>query len=158
MFTIQESVFTIARIRRECTRAMEQTGGYLHLDHGHCGIEGPTDPVFVENQFFSAKVQIPRKCENCRHLKVRWRQGFVCGKEPEKWGDFTRSLDWGYWEPDVVYVRLPPAKLTTRDLVRCAGHDDLISFIKEYRRVNPGSSILEAKEDFKWMRRAQGKE
>jgi hypothetical protein len=63
-----------------------------------------------------------------------------------------RGLDWGAWEPDSIYLELPFPKITTRDLSVHAKSGDLIKFIKEYRRVNPGLSIEEAKSDYRHFR------
>jgi hypothetical protein len=137
----------------ECIRYVDSVGHYLHLDHGPCGIDGPTDPVIYENQFVSSKVEIPRKCSRCVFLAVDAIRGFHCTKDADKWGDFPRGLDWGTWEPDCVYLELPPPRVTTRQLSRLAHEDDLVAFIKEHRRINPGLSIGEAKSDFEYFRR-----
>lgn len=62
----------------ECTRFIETVGHYLHLDHGPCGINGPTDPVTYEDEFIKAKVEVPRKCSRCRFLAVHQIFGFHC--------------------------------------------------------------------------------
>src|SRR5262245_43292684 len=81
-----------------CTRAVETRRGYLHLDHGPCGIDGPTDPVPYEHSSLTATVTIPRKCATCVHLAItHW--GFDCGKDKAIWGDLMRGLDWGAWRP-----------------------------------------------------------
>ena len=79
----------------ECTRYIDEVGHYLHLDHGPCGIDGPTDPVPYEDEFIRAKVEIPRKCSTCVYLAVDRIPGFHCTKDSDKWGDFHRGLDWG---------------------------------------------------------------
>ena len=138
----------------ECTRASENIAGrYLHLDHGPCGIDGPTDPVYYEDKFVTAKVSVPRKCLQCRFLKHDSIDGFYCSKDAEIWGDFHRGLDWGTWVPDRIYVELPFPKINTRALMDLAHENNLIAFIKEYRRVHPGLSIAEAKQDFNFLRR-----
>jgi hypothetical protein len=142
----------------ECTRASEYIGKrYLHLDHGPCGIDGPTDPVYYENEFVTAKVSVPRKCVRCRFLKHDFLKqdtigGFHCDKDAQIWGDFHRSLDWGAWVPERIYFQLPFPKITTRALSEFAYQDDLIGFIKEHRRVNPALSPEEAKKDFRFFR------
>lgn len=136
----------------ECTRYIEDVGHYLHLDHGPCGIDGPTDPVVYENQYISSNVEIPRKCSRCVFLGVDAIRGFHCLKDADKWGDFPRGLDWGAWEPEFIYLELPLPKVTTRNLSIFAGQNDLMSFIKEHRRINPGLSIEEAKADFAHFR------
>jgi hypothetical protein len=131
-----------------CTRHIEIVGDYLHLDHGPCGIDGPTDPVIYEDPFISGKVEIPRKCSDCRCLAHKRIYGFVCTKDYEKWGDFYRGLDRGAWEPDVVYLQLPLPKITTKALSAAVFANDQIAFIREHRRINPGLAIDEAKKDF----------
>jgi hypothetical protein len=135
-----------------CTRYIEDVGHYLELDHGYCGIAGATDPVVYEDRFIVSKVEVPRKCAPCVFLEHNPIRGFVCKKDQDKWGDFHRGLDWGTWEPDLIYLELPPPKLTTWTLVRQAHNDDLLQFIKEYRRINPGLSVQEAKNDFQRFR------
>ena len=135
-----------------CTRYIEEVQGYLHLDHGPCGIDGPTDPVYYETEFVKSKVEIPRKCASCRYVAVHSIYGIHCTKDADKWGDFHRGLDWGTWHADYVYIRLSPPKVTTRDLSRHAYNDDATAFVKEHRRVNPGLSIEEAKADFAHFR------
>lgn len=136
----------------ECIRHIEEVGHYLHLDHGPCGVNGPTDPVYYEDIYIASKVVVPRKCAKCVYLAVDSIYGFHCTKDPEKWGDFHRGLDWGQWEPDDIYLELPLPKVTTRALSMFARCDDLIGFIMEHRRVNPGLSIKEAKADFAHFR------
>jgi len=136
----------------ECTRYMEQVGHYLHLDYGYCGIPGPTDPVIYRDEFIVSEVEIPRKCSKCVHLAFDRIKGFYCSKDSEKWGDLDRGLDWGAWKPDTIYLELPFPKITTRALAEHANRDDLIRFIKEYRRINPGVSIEEAKSDYRRFR------
>lgn len=136
----------------ECIRYFEEVGHYLHLDHRPCGIDGPTDPVVYEDQFVQSKVEIPRKCAKCVYLGVDRIYGFHCCKDADKWGDFHRGLDWGSWEPDCIYLQLPLPKVTTKELSLYARQDDVISFIKEYRRINPGFTIEEAKADFNHFR------
>ena len=135
-----------------CTRYMEEVGHFLHLDYGYCGIPGPTDPVIYEDQFIAAKVEVPRKCSTCRYLEYDRVRGFSCRKDAEKWGEFERGLDWGSWRPDIVYLELPLPKLTTKNLVRHANDGNLIEFIKEYRRINPGVPVDEAKSDYRRLR------
>jgi hypothetical protein len=132
----------------ECTRYIEDVGHYLELDHGYCGIPGATDPVIYEDSSIVSKVEIPRKCASCRFLELNSISGFICRKDRNKWGDFQRGLDWGTWEPDFIYLELPAPKLTTKALMQYAYKNDLLKFIKEYRRINPGLSIEEAKNDF----------
>ncbi|WP_339940523.1 hypothetical protein [Undibacterium luofuense] len=131
-----------------CTRYSELTNRYLHLDYGPCIINGPTDPVFYEDKFLKAKVEVPRKCSMCSHLKIGPRYGFYCSLDQEKWGAFNRGLDWGTWEPESVYLQLPLPKVTTKALSDFVRKNEIIKFISEYRRVNPGLSISEAKNDF----------
>ena len=136
----------------ECTRYIEDVGHYLHLDHGPCGIDGPTDPVLYEDEFVTSKAEVPRKCAKCVFLAVDRIYGFHCTKDADKWGDFHRGLDWGAWEPDCIYLELPLPKVTTKELSVFARRNDIMSFIKEHRRINPGLSIEEAKADFAHFR------
>ncbi len=134
-----------------CRRYIEQAQKYLHLDYGPCGIHGPTDPVLYEDQFIRSKVEIPRKCLRCRFLFHHSIYGFTCNKDSEKWGAFHRGLDWGHWSPSRFYIELPYPKKTTKALIDCLHENNLVEFIKECRRINPGSSILEAKEDHAYL-------
>ena len=137
----------------ECTRYMADVGHYLHLDHGPCGVRGPTDPVAYEDRFISGKVEVPRKCASCGFLRVDHIRGFICTKDSEIWGGLPRGLDWGAWRPDTIYLDLPHPKITTKLLVKCAHENDLVGFAQEYRRVNLGTSLAEAREDFAHFRR-----
>jgi len=135
-----------------CTRFFEEVQRYMHLDFGPCGIDGPTNPVVYEDTYVVAKVEIPRKCSRCRFLFHDSIYGFTCRKDEEKWGGCYRGLDWGAWSPDRIYIELPHPKLTTKALVDAAHSEDLIGFIGEHRRINPGLSITEAKEDYSLFR------
>ena len=136
----------------ECLRGGEVVGRYLHLDFGPCGIPGPTDPVYFENELFLAKVEIPRKCSKCMHLEVHRIYGFTCHKDRNKWGDNHRGLDWGTWSPDTIYFDLPDPKVTTLKMNQAATSGNLVDFVSEHRRVNPGLSIQEAREDYELIR------
>lgn len=135
----------------ECRRYIEQTNQYLHLDYGPCTITGPTDPVFYEDTYLKAKVEVPRKCSTCAHLKVDSARGFYCSQDQDKWGNFPRGLDWGAWEPESIYLQLPQPKITSKLLPTFVKRDEIINFINEYRRINPGLSITEAKSDFAYL-------
>lgn len=135
-----------------CTRYIEDVGHYLHLDYGDCGIPGPTDPVIYRDEFIVSEVEIPRKCSTCVYLEFDRIRGFCCRKDSAKWGELERGLDWGTWRPDTIYLELPFPKVTTRALAVHANSGDLIAFIKEYRRVNPGVSHQEAKNDYQHFR------
>lgn len=132
----------------ECMRYMDEVGHYLHLDYGPCGIEGPTEPVTIEHEGDPSNIEIPKKCATCEYL----RGHSSCTKDKDVWGDFNRGLDWGQWKPEIIHIQLAFPKITTQELNLCAHRDDLISFIKEHRRVNPGTSHEEAKKDFKFFR------
>ena len=127
-------------------------GHYMHLDHGPCGIDGPTDPVESEDRSSGFKAEIPRKCSTCRYLSFDTIFGFHCTKDRRKWGDHHRSLDWGTWEPEYIYLQLSLPKISTKQLSVYAKQNDLMAFIKEHRRINPGLSIEEAKRDFAHFR------
>jgi hypothetical protein len=132
---------------------MDRLKRYMHLDYGPCGISGPTDPVIYEDQFIRAKVEIPRKCARCPFLFHHNIYGLTCRKDAEKWGGCHRGLDWNAWKPDRVYFNLPHPQITTQALVDAVYVDDLIAFVKEYRRVNPGTPIQEIREDFSTFRK-----
>lgn len=136
-----------------CLRASELIQGFLHLDYGPCGIDGSTKPVYYENKYYKSKVQIPEKCSKCHFLEVDVIRGFHCKKDEVKWGDFNRGLDWGAWQPNRTYIQLSPPKITTKALIDHLYENDLLNFIKEYRRINPNSSVAEAKEDFSDLKR-----
>ncbi|MCP4146132.1 MAG: hypothetical protein GY757_00140 [bacterium] len=136
----------------ECLRGADVVGRFLHLDFGPCGIPGNTEPVELEDKDTFSKVAIPEKCKACDHLLYAQIYGFTCKKDSSKWGGIYRGLDWGNWHPRVVYFKLPLPKMTTTEMCRCVSEDNLLPFIKEYRRVNPGSSIEEAKKDYALMR------
>jgi hypothetical protein len=124
-----------------CRRGMTEFGmtDYLHVDHGECAVNGPTDPVFYSSQYITSKVTVPRKCTTCRWLENDKINGFYCAKDQEIWGDFHRGLDWGAWRPDRIYIELPQPKITTPALSDCAHQNDVVAFIKEHRR---GSSLI----------------
>src|SRR5262249_6630601 len=71
-----------------CVRYSDEVQPYRHLDHGYCGIPGPTDPVIYEDSFIVSKVEIPRKCLRCAFLEFSRIRGFGCRKDAEIWGDF----------------------------------------------------------------------
>lgn len=131
-----------------CTRYFEEVQRYMHLDFGPCGIDGPTDPVIYEDKFIQSKVDVPRKCSQCRFLIHDSIYGFTCRKDEEKWGGCYRGLDWGAWSPDRIYLDLPHPKLTTKVLVDRAHDEDLVGFVAEHRRINPDVSMVEARADF----------
>ena len=135
----------------ECTRPGGEVP-YLHLDHGPCGIEGPTDPVVFENEFIKGKVEVPKKCTTCAHLSVAPIYGFYCAKDSDKWGDFHRALDWGTWHPEGITARLAPPTITTKVLFECALNGDEAEFTREYWRVNADLPIQEAKSDYEELR------
>ncbi len=135
-----------------CVRYSDIVNDYMHLDHGPCGIPGSTEPVTVENDFVFSKVKVPHKCSTCHYLDFDNIHGFYCSKDSDKWGDFHRSLDWGDWKPEKIYIHLDPPKRTNKDLVNLAYDEKLIEFIKEHRKINPEGSIGEAKEDYKFLR------
>ena len=135
-----------------CTRYIKEVGHFLHLDHGPCGIDGPTDPVIYENDFVTSKVEVPRKCAKCYRLAVCSVKGLHCTKDADKWGDFHHGLDWGTWQPERVYLRMELPKVTTKVLVDHAYTGDLAAFIEEHQRTNPGITVEDAKSDFNWFR------
>lgn len=137
----------------ECLRHLDELQRYMHLDYGPCGIPGPTDPVVYEDNFVRSKVEIPRKCAGCGFLFNDSTYGFTCKKNAEKWGGFYRGLDWGSWRPDRLYFNLPYPKKTTQVLTDAAHEDKLAAFVIEYRKINSGTSIQEARADFDRLRK-----
>lgn len=135
----------------ECLRYIDLLGRYLHLDYGPCGVVGETDPVEIETPSSQSKLRVPKKCAQCQHLIHDSIYGFTCQHEAEKWGHFHRGFDWGDWKPDEVSTELW-GKTTTDEMCQCVSNNNLIGFVREYRQVNHGSSIKEAKEDFALMR------
>ena len=135
-----------------CTRYFDSVNRYLHLDHGPCKVNGPTDPVMYQDEFIKSKVEVPRKCIRCHFLKFDRIYGFICTQDGEKWGRYYRALDWGTWEPESIYLQLPLPKVTTKALSGYVIQNDILNFIKEYRKLNPGLSIEEAKEDFSYLK------
>jgi hypothetical protein len=77
--------------------------------------------------------------------------GFICTKNEEVWGDFRRSLDWGDWEPAQLYAFLPDAN-TSRKMCDAATNQDQTGFVREYRSLNEGSSMEEARKAYEAMR------
>ncbi|MCA9178802.1 MAG: hypothetical protein KDB14_30275 [Planctomycetales bacterium] len=136
----------------ECIRYLDEVGHLLHLDHGPCGVDGPTDPVRWEDDLIASKAEVPRKCVNCVFLAVDRIHGIHCTKDADKWGDFHRGLDWGAWEPECIHLELPLPKVTTKALSLFARQNDVMAFINEHRRINPGLSVEEAKADFAHFR------
>jgi hypothetical protein len=132
----------------ECTRYIEEVQGCLTLDHGPCGIAGPTEPVMYQTEAIESKLEVPQKCATCIHAAVDSIHGVYCTKDRDKWGDFHRGLDWGAWRPNHLWFRLQLPKVTTQELSRHAYNNEIVEFIKEHRRINPGISLYEAKQDF----------
>lgn len=136
----------------DCTRYFEEVGRHLYLDYGPCSVNGPTDPIYYESKVIKSNAEIPRKCKLCKYLGIHPIQGIICTENIETWGDFSRGLDWGTWEPEVIYFELPLTKTTNQKLNDLANKNDQINFIKEHRRVNPNLSLKEARNDFLYLR------
>lgn len=130
----------------ECLRFVEQKG-YMALDHGACEIDGPTDPVTVDNKWISSKVEVPRKCSTCSHLEYDALRGFTCGAQTDLWGWFRRGLDWGTWSPERLHVNLPPYR-ATREMIDAASEGRLKEFVEEFRSLNPNESLLVAQKAY----------
>ncbi len=137
----------------ECNRAHGLVDGFLHLDYGPCGIEGPTDPVRIENRHLQSVVEVPRKCTSCVHLTYDLVRGFTCFKDKKKWGDCDRGLDWGDWQPKRIQVRLKRPAYTSDAMLECVHAADLVGFVKAFREANPGLSMQEAKADYLQLRK-----
>ncbi|ULH14389.1 hypothetical protein MF271_10080 [Deinococcus sp. KNUC1210] len=134
-----------------CRRGMSLLGRFLSLDYGPCRLSGSTHPAFFEDTFIASKVEVPKKCTTCKLLRYDGIYGFRCAEDADVWGQSLKALDWGAWEPDALYVELVAPKITTKLLVKAAKDHDLVAFVKEYRRINPNVSIVEAKEDFQFL-------
>lgn len=132
----------------ECLRFYHECHRYMHLDYGPCGVEGATDPVACIDVGSRVNAEVPRKCSTCEYLVFDSISEFSCSKDAHIWGDRYRGLDWGDWKPDFIELSLPLPKISTRELSMAAVNDDLMAFVKEHRRINPGCSIQEAREDF----------
>lgn len=131
-----------------CRRAMATVGRYLHLDHGPCGVPGPTDPVIYDGHYLRAKVTVPRKCCGCPHLAVSTARGFSCAKDARTWGLLGRGLDWGGWRPGRVTLSLSSGRDVTRELADHAFAGDRVAFVRAYRRTYPDVSIDVARTEF----------
>jgi hypothetical protein len=136
----------------ECTRYIEEVQGYLTLDHGPCGIDGSTDPVIYKTETIKSQLEVPTKCATCVHIAVDSIHSVYCTKDRDKWGDFHRELDWGTWRPEYLWLRLQLPKITTQGLLKYAYNNEIVEFIQEHRRINPGVSLREAKQDFMHFR------
>jgi WG containing repeat len=79
-----------------CTRGRYIGISYIELDHGPCGIDGPTDSVAFDKTEQKRRVGIPRKCSTCHFLKEGSISALRCSKDAEKWRFGDRGMDWGY--------------------------------------------------------------
>ena len=128
-----------------CTRAMDLVQAYLALDHGPCGVRGPTDPVVYEDRWMRSKVEVPRKCADCVHITVDSVRGFHCGKDPAIWGSFPRSLDWGAWRPGRGAVTLSSGHEVTSAFLEATRARKKMKAFMAFRAANKGTSIMDAK-------------
>ncbi len=126
---------------------------FMHLDYGPCGIHGPTDPVFIENDLVHPGVEVPRKRSSCVHFFHDHIHGLICNKDQEKWGGFPRGLDWGTWEPEWIYLDIPLPRRSSKALIGHAYKNESTPFILEHRRLNPDLPLTVAREDFAMLRR-----
>jgi hypothetical protein len=101
----------------------------------------------------NAEFEVPRKCAICVFLEAHVHHGFHCTKDREKWGDFHRGLDWGAWKPDTIFYLLPGSKITSKLLSKLVIQNDLIGFLKEYRRLNPSVPLNDGREDFVYLKK-----
>lgn len=140
------------QLEGECTRAMDQTHGFLELDHGPCPITGDTHPVTVVTQWFESKVSVPAKCSTCRHLEVSRSRGFTCGFESERWGFFRRGLDWGSWSPELPNVGLSSRRRVSQEVLRAAVDGNEAEMVRAFRAEFPEASVSEARQAFAELR------
>lgn len=136
-----------------CGRGVEQTAGWLALDHGPCAVPGPSDPVLIENRYISSKVSVPRKCSHCRHLDYDGIRGFVCGWQQEMWGDFPRTLDWGDWTPETPNVGLDSDATCSPVFIRLCIAAQMADAIRTFLSDNPTASVGEGKRAYEEIRR-----
>lgn len=128
-----------------CTRAFDLLQTYLALDHGPCGVKGPTDPVGYEDQWMRSKVEVPRKCADCTHINFDGARGFHCSKDHTVWGSFPRSLDWGAWRPGQPDLTLASGHEITSALVEAVRAGKKMKALMAFRAANKGASMLDAK-------------
>lgn len=128
-----------------CTRAMDLVQRYLALDHGPCGVKGPTDPVRYENEWMRSKVEVPRKCASCPHLEVNRSRGLHCDKDRDVWGNFPRGLDWGAWRPGQPDLTLASGHEITSAMVEAVRSRSKMKAFMAFRAANSGTSMLDAK-------------
>ena len=131
-----------------CTRAINEVGMYLHLDHGPCPKLGSTEPVLVDTQYYTSKVYVPNKCVHCRHLYLDSIAGFVCHFEKERWGHFPRNLDWGTWNPSHPIAGLDSGKSVSVDVLLAIQASNEVEAIKAYKMVHKTATIKEAREAY----------
>jgi hypothetical protein len=146
----------------ECLRAVDLIEDYLTLDYGVCKIEGETYPVVIETKNENP-ICVPKKCLDCQFLLKSRTRGYTCTSEKEKWGDFSRHLDWGDWKPDYPLVGLRRDEvigsknsylggmIITKDLVSLLLDGKTTKAIKLYRTLNNIETIKEASEAMKTL-------
>ena len=148
----------------ECLRDSELIGGgFLQLDYGYCGVDGPTEPFAIEEPAIGVKIFIPTKCKSCQFLYLDSIRGYVCKKDQKLWGDGFRGLDWGDWEPNYPNVgleRLGNSEVNERFLDRVIVTEEIldllmanqkIAALKLYRSINAITTIKHAKDDIELL-------
>lgn len=131
-----------------CTRAGRQAKGYLALDHGPCPVKGPTHPVLLHTQYYQSTVFVPAKCAHCRHRELDRLYGFVCTIDKARWGEFSRTLDWGAWQPDHPNLGLRSGRSLTVEMLEAIAARDEVRWIKIFRATHQDAIIREARDAY----------
>ncbi len=131
-----------------CRRAVDQVQNYLSLDHGPCPINGKTNPILVETQYYKSKVFVPEKCCSCKHLELDRIRGFVCNFERERWGHFPRTLDWGAWTPEQPNIGLESGRSVSLEVLQAVAAKNEVHAIKAFRTSHPEVTLREARDAY----------
>lgn len=131
-----------------CRRSSNAVHAYMQLDHGACPVAGSTIPTTVENQYYTSKVLVPKKCVTCRYLELDSIRGFVCNMERKTWGAFPRSLDWSSWTPEHPEFRLDSGRSVTYAVTKAVADRNESDAVKFFREAHPSTTIREARDAF----------
>ncbi|QQP94411.1 hypothetical protein [Lysobacter enzymogenes] len=133
----------------ECTRAIDQVAGYLALDHGPCPVPGSGAPVRILATATQAGGYVPGKCLGCEHLDATKA---VCNYQRSRWGDWSRTFDWGDWEPDVPNLGVIEGRYVSPDLVRAVCEERRNDALKVFLATNDGAGFAEALKAYQELR------